>query len=551
VLPPELAFTQQNFRPVVGVAPAGDTLVVAADDGEVQRLYLRSLRFPELEPLEGTENGTAPFFSPDGRWVGFSTTGDRMIKKVSLDGGQVISLTRGEWGGGSWGDDDTIVYTPDYTDGLWSIPAAGGEPVRLTSPDPAVGELNHSWPDHLPGTDALVFTSFRLPLVESRIELLQTGTGERRVLIENAVYARYVSAGYLVFVREGVMLAAPFDRTTLEVTGAPVPLFEDAFVAPFEGNSQFAVSEDGTLVWVPASVMQPPREVLRIDRSGRESVVLDAERRYSTPALSPDGRTLALTVDDGNPDIWLYELDRRVLNRLTFSPRSEFGGVWHPDGRSLIFIVDDPPFNIYQAPVDGSAPPAARVVSPVDSYAGGLSADGRWLAMHQNRPDSAGNIELLELVDGAEPTTVRGTPFNEIFATVSPDGRYVAYQSNETGRMEIYVQGVAGVGGRLQLSRAGGERPLWNRNGELYFWQGNSLTVVTVRSAPKLEASDPRVLFSVDHHVSSVHREFDVTADGREFFVTRTPEVAKPREIRVVLDWFTELERLAGSGGRQ
>jgi len=227
-LPEGLSFAMREKRPVVAISPAGDEMVFNAGDGQIDRLYRRFLTSPIAVPLEGTEGARAPFYSPDGRWVGF-TAGDSRLKKVSLDSGQVVALADGDWGGGSWGEDGSIIYTPDYLDGLWRVAADGGGAEELTHPDPAVGELNHSWPDHVPGTAAVVFTSFRLPLNESRVELYDMATGERRLLVENAVFGRYVATGHLLFVRESVVLAAPFDPRTLELTGSAVPVLEDAF----------------------------------------------------------------------------------------------------------------------------------------------------------------------------------------------------------------------------------------------------------------------------------------------------------------------------------
>jgi hypothetical protein len=169
--------------------------------------------------------------------------------------------------------------------------------------------------------------------------------------------------------------------------------------------------------------------------------------------------------------------------------------------------------------------------------------------VRQNRPDSASDLELLSLEDPTHIVTFRATQFDERFSTMSPDGRYLAYQSNDTGRSEIYVQGIGETGGRFQLSRSGGKRPKWGRNGELFFWRGRELVAVGVQTAPQLEVGDPQVLFETEGHISSVSPEYEVTSDGLKFILTRTPDVSRPREIRVVLNWFTELERLAGPGG--
>jgi serine/threonine-protein kinase len=547
-LPEGLSFAMREKRPVVAISPAGDEMVFNAGDGQIDRLYRRSLTSPIAVPLEGTEGARAPFYSPDGRWVGF-TAGDSRLKKVSLDSGQVVALADGDWGGGSWGEDGSIIYTPDYLDGLWRVAADGGGAEELTHPDPAVGELNHSWPDHVPGTAAVVFTSFRLPLNESRVELYDMATGERRLLVENAVFGRYVATGHLLFVRESVVLAAPFDPRTLELTGSAVPVLEDAFVAPFEGNSQFSVSENGTLIHAPASLLQPPREVVWVDRQGREEILLEADRRYSAPSLSPDGRSLAITVEDGNPDIWVYQLDRKVLNRLTFSPRSEHTPIWYPDGRRIAFVLDAPPFHLYDVPADGSAEPTAVLESPIDTYVDAVSPDGRWMVVRQLDSEEDYNLGLMEVGAGQDVRPLRNTQFTERFATVSPDGRYVAYESNESGRSEIYIQPFPAPGPRTQVTRDGGEAPLWAETSEFFYWNGNRLFAVPVRTTPELTIGEPQELFTASRYTTKTSREYDVTADGRRIIIAKIPEASEPREVQIVLNWFSELERLAGPGG--
>ena len=547
-LPSELSFTSSIDRPLVSLAPEGSEMVIAAHDGLSTRLYRRSMGSPEFEVLGGTEGANAPFHSPDGRWIGFTSGRDGALRKLSLDGGQLVTLAEANWGGGSWGADDSIVYTPEYTDGLWRVSAAGGEPIELTRPDPEVGELNHSWPDHVPGTDSILFTSFRLPLAESRIEVLDLVTHERRILIENAVFARYVAPGFVVFVRDHTLLAARFDPLGLALDGSPVPVFGDAFVAPFEGNSQFDVSENGTLAWVPASLLQPPREVVSVDRRGRVDVILEADRRYGAPALSPDGKRLALMIDGDNPDVWVYDLERRILNRLTSSPRSELSPVWYPDGRRLAVMVDDPPFNIYSVPADGSEELEVVFQSPYDSVALDITRDGAAMIIRHGRPGRGNDVELISLDGSFEPRGIRATEFVETGACLSPDETHVAYHANDTGSFEIYVQPLFGGVGRVQVSRSGGDHPLWAENGEIFFWRDDELVVVPIENEPRLEIGEPEVLFTFDRHTSNVSHEYSVSLDGESIVTTRIPEASKPREIRVVLNWAAELERLAGPG---
>jgi serine/threonine-protein kinase len=548
ILPPEAAFPLQENDPIVAISPAGDRFVMTAVVGQTQQLVLRAFTSSKIEALEGTEGGDSPFFSPDGQWIGF-TSSDHKLKKLALDGGQVTTLAEGEWGGGSWGEDGSIVYTPYYDLGLWQVSESGGDPVELTQPDHSVGELNHSWPDHVPGEKAVIFTSFRLPLSESRIELYLIENGERRVLVENAIFARYLASGHLAFVRDRTLFVVPFDQKRLEVTGAPVAVLDEMFASPYNGNSQYAVSDTGTLVHIPTSVLGPARSVIWVDRDGREETVLPADRRYSAPSLSPDGGKLALTVDDGNADLWVYDLDRQIMTRLTSSPSSEFSPAWYPDSRRLGFMLDVPIFDIYSVPADGGGEQTPVHESGVDSYLESISPDGRWMAIRETQPDTKGDILAVALDGETDSLIIRDSPFDERFASFSPDGRFVAYESDDTGRIEVYVQPLYDPGPRLQVSREGGGYPLWGRSGEVFFWNEGQLLAVPVQTSPSMAIGEPVGLFSTNHYASWTSRGYDVTADGQRFVLARIPEASMPRELRVVFNWFTELERMVGPGG--
>jgi len=369
------------------------------------------------------------------------------------------------------------------------------------------------------------------------------------VLIENAIFARYLASGHLAFVRDGTLFVVPFDKNRLEVTGPPVAVLDEMFVSPYNGNSQYAVSDTGTLVHIPTSVLDPARSLVWVDRDGREETILPADRRYSTPSLSPDGSRLALTVDESNADIWIYDLDRQIMTRLTSSQSSEFSPAWYPDSRRLGFMLDVPIFDIYSVPADGSGAQTPVRESGVDSYLESISSDGRWMAIRESHPDTKGDILALALDDETGIRIIRDSPFDERFASFSPDGRYVAYESDDTGRIEVYVQPVHDPGPRLQVSREGGGYPLWGKSGEIFFWNEGHLLAVPVLTRSSLSVGEPVGLFSTNHYASWTNRGYDVTADGQRFVLARIPEASLPREVRVVFNWFAELERLAGQGG--
>jgi serine/threonine-protein kinase len=285
-----------------------------------------------------------------------------------------------------------------------------------------------------------------------------------------------------------------------------------------------------------------------VDRSGREEVLLEADRRYSAPRLSPDGKSVAVTVEDGNPDVWIYQLDRKVLHRLTFSPRSEHTPIWYPDSRRIAFVIDIPPFHLYAMPADGSSEPTALLERSNDSSAETVSPDGRFMVVRENSADNY-NVGLLELNGGSELRPLRVTPFRERFTTLSPKGRFMAYESDESGREEIYIQSFPDAGLRVQVTRDGGEAPIWAGSSELFYWVGDRCFAVAVATTPGLEIGEPEALFTSRRFTTNASQEYDVTADGRRIVMVKIPEASKPREVQVVLNWFSDLERLAGRGG--
>jgi serine/threonine-protein kinase len=548
-LPPGHSFSTDNTDPVLDISPDGDRVVMRVFSAQADQLYVRSFANSKIEALEGTEGGATPFFSPDGSWIGYTSSTDQKLKTISLENGQISTIADAEWGGGSWSEDDTIVYTPYYDDGLWRVSASGGDPVMLTEPDQTLGELNHSWPDHLPGGRTVLFTSFRLPLGDSRIEWLDMETGERRLVVEDGIYGRYLANGNLAFVRGGSLFVAPFDLDRLEITGPPIAVLDGVHYSHFEAFAHCAVAENGTIVHIPRTTLEPARTVVWVDREGREEVVLPPDRRYSSPALSPEGARLALMIDEKNPDLWLHDLERQVMTRLTTSPRSELSPLWFPDGRNLALMLDLPLFAVFRMAADGSGDPEQVREVSVDTYVESISADGRWMLVRESNHGTVGDLVAIPLQHTADARTIRRTRFDERFGSFSPDGRFVAYESNDTGRKEVYVQPFAGEGARIQVSRDGGTYPLWAQNGELFFWNDNQIFATPVSTDSELNVGEPVPLFSSSLHANWTTRGYDVSRDGRRVILVRTPDVSKPREIRVVFNWFEEVRRRTGSGG--
>jgi serine/threonine-protein kinase len=535
---------------LISFAPDGQSLVVSAIEGGRRWLLRRRLDGTSAERIEGTEGGSAPFFSPDGRWLGFIADGKLM--KVPAEGGRPFTLADQQGaGGGSWAPDGRIVFAPIYSDGLFRVSSEGGEAERLTKPSRERGELGHWWPQVLPGGRAALFTAFCSPVDTSKVGIVSLETGETRVLVDGGYFGRYAPSGHLLYVKGARLLAAPFDVSRGVVTGAAKSVLDDLYDSPTEALTLLDVSRDGTLAWVPGSVADPPREVVCVDRDGRVLPVLQDSRRYRGMSVSPDGRFLATTIREAGLDIWTLSLERGILSRLTTGARTEFAPYWSHDGRAVFYVVDLPPFEIHRIPFGSAAEGASLWKAEVDSVINGVSADGRHV-VYTVTPLGTGSDLWVASLDGAEkPRPFRATRATEHFGAFSPDGRFIAYASNETGRLEVYVEAFPGPGDRHQISADGGEEPLWARgSGEIFYRHGEQIRAVRTRTTPGFVFQEARTLFAMPMFLAGTNdRNFDVSPDGQRVFAVRVPDAVAPRRIDVVTRWLDELRRLVPPDG--
>ena len=530
---------------LLAFSPDGSSIVVPVIDDGHQWIVRRRLDEPSTERIEGTEGGNAPFFSPDGTWLGFIAGGKLM--KVAAEGGRpfVIADQQGA-GGAAWGTDGRLVFAPIYSDGLFRVSAEGGEPERLTTPDRTRGELGHWWPQILPGGQTVLFTAFRSPADTSVIGVVSLQTGEVRDLVEGGFFARYAPSGHLLYVKGARLFAAPFDPDRAVVTGPAKSVLDDVFAPPTEALSMFDVSADGTLAWVPGSVADPPRELVWVDRDGRTRPAAPELLRYRGVSLSPDGRSLVTAILGESLDLWTYSLERGTLSRLTTDPRTEFIPFWSRDGRTVFFVLDRPPFEIHRIAFGASAEGEPLWTAEYDTILTGLSANGRLVVYTLTEPESGRNV-WIGSVDGSEPSRAfRATPYEEDYGTFSPDGRWLAYQSNETGRPEIYVEAFLGAGERFQISADGGTEPLWaHGSGEIFYRHGDEMRVVRTRTGPRFEFEAARTLFALSlYEGGATVRSYDVTPDGQRVLAVRVPDSLAPRRIDIVTHWLDELTRL-------
>ncbi|HXH06714.1 MAG TPA: hypothetical protein VNI83_08995, partial [Vicinamibacterales bacterium] len=555
--------------PVAALSPDGRRLVYAAVRPPARtQLILRSLDAFEPVPVPATDGATAPFFSPDGRWVGFHANG--AMYKVSVDGGAPLRIgDAASVSGASWGADDTIVFSTAFAgDGLWRIPAGGGRPEPLTAPDAARGELRHVDPQFLPAGDTLLFT---IVTREGSVPaVLSLGTRRwhpvDRVRLEGGS-ARYLAGGHLLYAQAGGLVAVPFDPDRGEVTGAPVPLRE-RLATTATGGAQFAVSPSGTLVYVPARARAENRSLVMVDRNGRARPLTETHAGYAHPRLSADGRRLAVAIEsDTGTDIWVYDLQRGTRTRLTASGENAFP-VWGPDTRHLTFYsARQIAWTLFHRAADGSSPPEALITaSPPGRPAPGTpamapllpgdlpvltganpqlpmswSADGRLLAFVERKPSTERDIWVLER-DTGTPVPFLMSAFDEWGPAFSPDGRFLAYVSDESGRAEVYVQPYPGPGGRWLVSTDGGDDPVWSPDGRrLYYRRGAAIVSVTVQTVPAFSVGGATALFEALDETPGDGRNYDVSPDGSSFVVVRSEERAPVAHLHLVIGLVSEL----------
>ena len=562
----------------VALSADGTRLVYTAN----QRLYLRPLDQLEPTPIRGTEvaldqGGAArkPFFSPDGRWIGFWQDGQ--LKKVSITGGAPLMLCPAEnpWGV-SWTSDNTILYGQSEEGagtraaGIWRVSSEGGKPEHVVKVE--AGQIAHG-PQLLPGGRAILFTLARRGEWDTAQIVVQSLDSDRRhVVVERGADARYVPTGHLVYALDGTLLAVPFDVTRLAVTGDAVPLVED--VAQLDATAHFAISNQGALVYVPRDAIGglQPRTLVWVDRQRREVPIKGVPPRiYFYPRLSPDGTRVALDVRDQANDIWIWYLARETLERLTLEPTFEQSGVWAPDGKTVIYASSTlgggtAPRSLFRRSSDFTGTAEQLIQGTVAQYPSTVTPDGTALIFGvQTPPSKVGTLPgtdlyLLPLAGEHRPRPLLAEPFDELNAEVSPNGQWLAYESNESGRNQIYLRPFPNVNdaGRQQVSTNGGTQPLWARNGqELFYESMGTLMRVPVKTGSTFERGTPEKVFDAPYLVrppgalgalGTTGRLYDVSADGQRFLMIKETSRAdeRPPSARIILvqNWFEELKRL-------
>jgi len=552
-LPPGQQLAGLDSGPAIGLSPDGTHLAYVARQGGVQRLYLRAMNSLESKAIPGTEGAINPFFSPDGQWLGFFAGGKLM--KVSANGGAAIALGEASLPvGASWGNQGTIAFAPSSVATIQQVADAGGAAQVLTHLEKGVN--SNRWPEFLPGSRALLFTAGTAAAnwINSRVVVRSAGTGEQRILIPGATHPHYAPSGHLVYAQGVSLVAVPFDPQRLAVTGTAVPVVEGVLQSPISGAAQYSFSATGSLVYVSGSVQSAQSKLVWVHRDGTEQTLEAPAHSYFNPRVSPNGRGVAVTVTDKEAQIWLYDLLRETLTRLTFVGNVNNAPVWTPDGKRIAFNSNSSAkgaLNIFWQLADGSGGIEQLTTSEFIQAPVSFSRDGQLLCFLEINPATGFDIWVLQVRDHKAQPFLR-TPFNESAPQISPDGRWLAYISTESGRYEIYVQPYPGPGGKWQISTEGGTEPVWNPNGrELFYRAGNKMMAVEILTQPSFVAGKPRMLFEGPYLPTPLtNPNYDVSPDGQRFLMLKPSESAEaaPTQINVVQNWFEELKRRVPAG---
>ena len=523
------------------------------------QIYYRQLDQLDTKTLAGTVGGSAPFFSPDGRSLAFLHSGSRTLKRLAVSGGAAVTICPTEasaTSGGAWGTDTGILLNAGYPGAIVRIPAEGGSLKPVSSLDAKKDERVHSRPIILPGGRAILFMiggGGMDTYDDARIAVQSLETGERKIVIDGGMAPSYSPTGHIVYARGGKLLAVPFDLKRLAVTGLPVPLVDGVFMCVNTGAAHYSLSANGTLAYAPGVVLGGERQLVWVDRRGKAEPLPLPPRPYLHPRLSPDGKRLAVEIEGPVHDFWSYELERGVMTKVSLEGSSHWP-VWTPDGSRLTYrLWLSGSFSMWWIPADRSSPPERLTDIGQMQSASSWSPDGRVVAFTQVNLDTGADVYVMAMDGDRKPRPFAQTKFAEGSPKFSPDGRWIAYASNESGRNEIYVQAYPGPGAKIQVSTEGGTDAVWKRNGgELYYRDGDKMMWVEVNTSGSFRASKPKLLWTgrYAHGMGSVcgppgttSSNYDVAPDGQRFLMVKHDEVA-PAQINVVVNWTEELKRM-------
>jgi len=548
VLPPK--DTRFGGGSAPALAPDGRRLafVAMAENGKLT-LWVRALSAPTAQALPGTEGATHPFWSPDSRHVAFFAAGQ--LKRIDASGGPPQPICAAVQGrGGAWGPDGTILFTPNTGSPLQRVSAAGDTPTPETELDESRRETSHRYPEFLPDGKHylyLVEAAAETPGTDQGFALFSgvLGSKERKLVVATNAPARYSPTGHLLFLRAGTLVAQRFDPDTQTLAGDSVPVAESVLRSG-KFDASFSLSRNGTLVFQTGS-SDEATQLVSFDRSGREGGTVGKPADYRSPRVSHDGTRVATTILDASTqksDIWVLDVARGTSTRLTFDPESDHSPGWSLDDRKVYFTgMRAGKGDVFVKSSSGTGTDEPVFGGTEFDILGSLAPDGSSAWMYSNSGNQGWDILRVSLTDG-KSSVFLSTPFVELNPAASPDGRWLAYSSNESGRMEVYVQSLLDDGGKWQISTEGGSYSTWTRGGREIVFQSadNRFVAVDVRLAPTFLAGTPQPLFDPRIRTNAQGRMWDVSADGERFLVVRSLDAPEVEPLTLVQNWAAAIE---------
>jgi len=548
VTPPDGVSIQAVNRPAMTLSPDGWTVVLTGIAKGVSNLYVRGPGDFEPRLLAGTEAGNNPVFSPAGNAIAFFA--DNRLMLMPLDGPPRQLTGVNDPRGMSWIDDATLVYSPESIGGLFELGINGSAPKALTTLDEKGGERTHRWPSVLPGGRWVLFTVGTLnspdDYEDSRIDAVDRQSHQRRTVFKGASSARYSTSGHLLFVRRGALFGVAFDPVSLSTSGEPVSVLQGVAGDRTTGANHIALSEKGTLAYVPGDATGGLRQLVWTDLRGAVENIPLPPALYNDIRISPDGTRLAYALGTtGAADIWIYSFTRGTSTRLTFTGVNGTPA-WSTDGRDVFFsAIQGAGTTLFRTSADGGREPTA--VAALDGRVSlkHIARDRTWAIVDMiGGLNTLANIARVPLGNGGSPEPLVNTAPDEYAAALAPDERFFAYQAVEAGRPEIYVRALGASGGRWQVSNAGGEEPMWSPDGRaLYYRFESQLMRVSVDRSGAFAASLPEILFDgVLNLRSDTGVSYDVHPDGKRLLMIRRAQAASNGTVRMVTNWFNELK---------
>ena len=554
--PPSPPALELSLETELAISPDGRQIIYrAVVDGE-DGLYVRPVDRLEGELLSGTAGAGSVFFSPDGVQIGFAS--NNTLKKVRVSGGSPVPLGPAPGiRGATWGLDDTIIFALfGGGNGLFRVSAAGGEPETLTTVEAPAA---HFWPQFLPSGRGVLFavveTGAGAVGLTSQLAVLDLETGEQRLLSLNGTHPRYLSSGHLVYSSADTLWAVEFDTDRLEVAGDPVPVLEGVFTS-ISAGANVAVSTDGTLVYQAGAPQGGLRTFVWVDRQGNDEAVAAEPKPYSSVRLSPDGSKVVTQISDvDNIDIWIYDLERDTPTRLTVDPVDDLHPIWTSDGEGVVWTSnrDGAFFDLFSTAADGTGQEERLTTGP--NYQWPSSLSGQALVFVELTPETRDDLMVLSMDDEREAEVLVQGEGRQRHPAISPDGRWMAYESNESGQFEVYVRPFPNVGERRwTISRNGGRVPVWSPDGRELFYrrpEDAAMMVAPIEPEPTFDHGSPTMLFDAREFLVTGpplgSRAFDIHPDGQRFLMIREDPTVNRQDIVIIEDFAEEVKRLFSS----